>query len=213
MIEWLDALLREAGLLGLLVVFVAAALEYVFPPFPGDTATVFGGVFAVRAGFGVPLVFAVLMAGSLLGAAIDYAFGLWLGRRMDAQPHRERHLRFITREQLHAWERRFRERAVWWLVANRFLPGIRGPIFFAAGLARVPVARALLWGGVSALLWNALLFAAGYAVGGQAEALERLVRTYSRGATLVLGAAFALWAGRAVLRRIRARRAAPPARR
>ena len=48
MVEWLDSFITHLGLLGLVVFFVAAALEYVVPPFPGDTITLLGGVYAVR---------------------------------------------------------------------------------------------------------------------------------------------------------------------
>ena len=48
MVEFLDNLISNIGLLGLLVLGLAAAVEYVVPPFPGDTITLLGGVYAVR---------------------------------------------------------------------------------------------------------------------------------------------------------------------
>ena len=48
MVEYLDNLIAHIGLLGLLVLGLAAAVEYVVPPFPGDTITLLGGVYAGR---------------------------------------------------------------------------------------------------------------------------------------------------------------------
>ncbi|HEX8536284.1 MAG TPA: DedA family protein, partial [Cystobacter sp.] len=79
MVEFLDNFITHLGLLGLLVFAVAAALEYVVPPFPGDTITLLGGVYAVRGDHPWPLVFGVVVAGSVLGALINYQVGHWLG--------------------------------------------------------------------------------------------------------------------------------------
>ncbi|HCF62708.1 MAG TPA: hypothetical protein DFS52_32555, partial [Myxococcales bacterium] len=168
MLGWLDAVMKQAGLAGLAALLLASGLEYVFPPFPGDSVTVFGGVYAMRAGIPVAAVFAVLMAGSLLGAMADWALGRWLGRKLAAAPHAKRYLRLLSREQILVWEERFRRRGTWWLLLNRFLPGVRAPIFLAAGASGICARRVLLWGGLSSLVWNALLFGVGCAVGGQA---------------------------------------------
>lgn len=201
MVQWLDALVRQSGAVGLLVLFGCAAIEYVFPPFPGDTVTVLGGVYAVRGEQPVALVFGAVMAGSLAGAGIDWVAGRWLARRLAAG--RRKPSRWISLEQLAAWEERFRQRGNYWLLANRFFPGIRGPIFLAAGISGMPLAKVLLLGGASALLWNALLFAAGYAVGGQAERLQALVATYSAVAWGLLGAIVLGLVARALIRRRR----------
>jgi len=208
MLGLLDSAMKSAGLGGLAVLFLASGLEYVVPPFPGDSITVLGGVFAVRGGVPVPAVFAALMAGSLLGAMADWAFGRWLGRKLAAAPQEKRWLRWLSREQLLSWEGRFRRRGALWLALNRFLPGVRGPIFLAAGASGISAGRVLLWGGLSSLVWNALLFAAGYAVGGQAERLEALLKGYGRFAWLALGLFALVAAGRWALRRRRARRPA-----
>ena len=201
MLETLDRLMREAGPAGLAAIAFGAFFEYVFPPFPGDTVTVLGGVWAVRGGWPVWLVFALVMFGSLLGALLDYLAGRLVSGRLERAPAQAWYVRRLDRARLRDWEERFRSRGVWWLAANRFLPGIRGPIFFAAGVARVPVAKVLLYGGLSALVWNGLLFAAGYAVGGEADRLLAVVASYSRLAWGGLGALAVFLAARWWLRR------------
>ncbi len=178
MVEHLDSLVQHAGPLGLLVLGASAAIEYVFPPFPGDTVTLLGGVYAVRGAQSVPLVYSIILVGSMIGALIDYRIGVYIGQRLEHSPADAAWTRRLPREHLHAWEQRFRRRRALWLIANRFLPGIRGPIFLAAGISGVPLGPVVLYGGLSAALFNALLFGAGYAVGGNAERLEALARTY-----------------------------------
>ncbi|MFN7130634.1 MAG: DedA family protein [Myxococcales bacterium] len=188
MVERLDELIRDTGPLGIVVLFFAAALEYVFPPFPGDTVTLAGGVYAVRGKLSVPLVFAAITAGSICGALADYFIGRWISTRLENRKPGSRLDRLFSLDDLHGWEARFRERGAYYLIVNRFLPGIRAPIFVAAGVSRVPLGKVLLFGGLSSVLWNGLLFGVGFALGDNAERLEALVGTYSR----VAGAAVLL---------------------
>jgi len=189
MLDWLDHLMREAGSWGLAFIALGAFVEYVFPPFPGDTVTLLGGLYAVRGGWPVALVFALVMAGSLGGAFFDYLVGRWLAGRLDRARPDGWLLRRVPQSDLAAWEERFRQHGVLWLVVNRFLPAVRGPIFLAAGVARIAAWKVVVFGGLSALLWNALLFGAGWAVGGHAESLLALVHTYERVAWAALGLA------------------------
>lgn len=205
MLEILDRLMREAGPAGLALLAAGAFVEYVFPPFPGDTVTVLGGVWAVRGGWPVWLVYSLVMAGSLAGALLDFAAGRWVGQRLDRAPAQAWYLKRVDRAALLQWEERFKTSGVWWLAVNRFLPAIRGPIFFAAGVARVPLWKVVAYGGVSAFVWNGLLFAAGYAVGGEADKLLDLVQTYGKLAWMAVAMVVVVLAGRWWTRRRRAR--------
>ena len=86
MVESIDHFIMALGMAGLLVLGLAAMLEYLVPPFPGDTITLLGGVYAVRGEHPWPLVFLIITAGSVAGAAINYWFGTWLARRFEAHP-------------------------------------------------------------------------------------------------------------------------------
>ena len=182
MVEFLDNFITHLGLLGLLVFAVAAALEYVVPPFPGDTITLLGGVYAVRGDHPWPLVFGVVVAGSVLGALINYQVGHWLGGRFERRPGEA--FFGITHARLESVQAQMRHKGPWLLLINRFLPGIRGLIFVAAGAAHMPRANALVLGALSAVAHTALVLALGVAVGGNLERLEFLVGRYQRGVIL-----------------------------
>jgi membrane protein DedA with SNARE-associated domain len=178
MVEYLDNLIAHIGLLGLLVLGLAAALEYVVPPFPGDTITLLGGVYAVRGEHPWPLVFLVVVAGSVAGALINYQVGRWLVGRFERRPGEA--FLGITHARLESMQAQMRHKGPWLLLANRFIPGVRGLIFVAAGAAHMPRSNALTLGGLSAMAHTGLVLALGAAVGGNLERLEAMMWRYQR---------------------------------
>jgi membrane protein DedA with SNARE-associated domain len=169
---------------GAAILAVSAAVEYVFPPFPGDTVTLFGAFLAATEGWSVPLVFAAVTAGSLAGAWLDYA----LGRRLARTPIEELTGRKrAARERMTPILRGFERHGAAYVAINRFLPGIRALFFVAAGMAGLPVHRVLLWGAISAAAWNALIIGAGFAIGKNWDRLLELARAYTLGAWIAVG--------------------------
>jgi membrane protein DedA with SNARE-associated domain len=197
----LDFLSAGQSAAGLGVLFLSAMIEYVLPPFPGDTVTLFGAFLAAVEGWSVPLVFVAVTAGSVAGAALDYG----LGRRLSRMPAcsltgRRRRLRELAVPLVIRFERHGSA----YIAINRFLPGIRALLFVAAGMARLPVSRVLLWGAISAAVWNALIIAAGFAVGASWPRLLGWLRTYTTVAWIAVGlVVLALLAGRLLRRKAR----------
>jgi membrane protein DedA with SNARE-associated domain len=169
---------------GFAVLFTSAMVEYVFPPFPGDTVTLFGAFLAVNRGWNVSLVFTVVTLGSVTGAAIDYSVGLKLSKR----PLEELSGRALkARKKVEPILDQFRRHGPIYVAVNRFLPGIRAFFFVAAGMARMPVKKVLFWGAVSAALWNILIIGAGFAIGKNWQRLLDLLRTYTALAWVAVG--------------------------
>lgn len=208
MAEWLNRLIAAIGPWGLPVLVGAATAEYLFPPFPGDTVTIFGAWLAAAGKLHWALVWAAVTLGSGVGLAVDWWVGRWLGRRADRLPtDAERPFwNPLSRERLDRFEARYRRYGDALILANRFLPAVRAFVFLAAGAAEIPLPRVVVLGLVSAGVWNALLLVGGYAVGANLHALERLFSTYSRFAWIALGlAGLALIARVLVVRLRRAR--------
>jgi membrane protein DedA with SNARE-associated domain len=186
MVQQLDQWIAEVGWVAYLVLGVSAMIEYIFPPFPGDTVTLLGGVYAARGQKPWQLVLAVLTVGSMLGAMVDYRLGTRLERWLRRQPPDRRFLGF-TRAEVERAEARMRKRGDLLILLNRFLVGIRGPLFFAAGVAGMPAGRVLALGTLSSLVFNVVLLGVGFAAGGNAERLEQLARRYQEAVYLLLG--------------------------
>ena len=191
------------SLAGMGLLFVSAAVEYVFPPFPGDTVTLFGAFLCATEGWSVGLVFAVVTGGSMLGASLDYL----LGRRLARTPPEELTGRKRkAREKIGPLLAKFERYGAFYVVINRFLPGIRALFFVAAGMARLPFSRVLLFGALSAAAWNALIIAAGFAVGSNWDRLLGWLRVYTKAAWALVGLLAALVLLRWLLKRRAGRR-------
>lgn len=188
MVELFDSVIASVGPLALVVLGIAAMLEYVVPPFPGDSIMLLGGVYAVRGQHPWPWVFAAVTAGSVAGAAINYALGAWLARRYDERPE-ARHVFGLTPGRLAGMQARMRRHGAWLVLVNRFLPGIRGLLFVAAGAAKLPRGRVLGLGAVSAMAHSGLVLAVGMMVGGNLEELERWFARYQRLVVALIGVA------------------------
>jgi membrane-associated protein len=191
---WLSDLLARTGPAAPLLLFFAAFVEYVFPPFPGDAMVVLGAWYATHGRLSWPVTFGAVTCGAMAGAAADYGIGRWLGARIDEQAaagklDRER------AERVQRFERIYRRYGGLFLVANRFLPGIRGFFFVAAGAARIPLWEVLLFGGISAALWNGLLLAAGSYAARNVDELLGLFARYNTVAAAALAAGGAIAAG------------------
>ncbi|MCU1278773.1 MAG: DedA protein [bacterium] len=173
--ELIDLVARNHNTLGLAILCLSACIEYLFPPFPGDTITVFGAFLVARRGWSGPAVFGAVTVGSAVGCMLDYAFGRWLGKTEDRWT-RGRLRRF--RPQIDALVEKFRRHGGLYIAINRFIPSLRGLFFIAAGMARLRWWVVLAFGTLSALLWNALLLLLGVTVGESWDRLVSLFQTY-----------------------------------
>lgn len=192
--EVTSALQRAVDMTGPLAPFLlfgAAFIEHVFPPFPGDLLVVLGAWYAVHGELSWPVVFAAVTGGAVAGAWVDHRLGAWLGQRLEHSPVAAR---VLSRERLARFEAAYRRWGSWLLLLNRFFPGVRGFLFLAAGASGIPLARTLLLGGLSAAVWNGVLLAAGALVATNLGELVTLVDRYMRtaGALLVVAAGIAL---------------------
>jgi membrane-associated protein len=189
-----DYLSGQAIWWGLIVLTASAMIEYVMPPFPGDTVTIVGAVLIPTAGWPWWAVFAAVMIGSMLGSAIDW----WVGHWVVENEHRDTWLhRFMRREsvapKITKLKRQFQKYGTIYIAANRFVPAFRSFFFLTAGLARLPLGKVLFWAAVSAGVWNAALMGAGYAVGYNLDELASLVDQYTNVAWALLGAGVLCW--------------------
>ncbi|MDX9722160.1 MAG: DedA family protein [Myxococcota bacterium] len=196
----LEALAANENALGFAILCGACALEYVFPPFPGDTVLLLGGVLAATHGWSALFVLCAATLGAVLGSSAIFYVSLRL-----AQQPESRLSRWLFREKVRrasaALVERFARHGAAFIVVNRFLPGIRSFFFVAAGLAKMPSRAVLGWGALSALAWNALVILAGYLLGGQLERLQTLLTRYTMAVWALLGSALVLWLGWKLLKR------------
>lgn len=194
------AFVRESPTdLALLIVFVAAALEYVVPPLPADSVLLAGSLLVVAGSVSFPVVYVVAVAGGALGALAHYQ----LGHLLADETGRLRVGRWVERllgaSAMPRFFQAFRRYGLWVIVLNRAFPGVRAVTFLAAGAARLGLGKVMLAGLVSNLAWTFLVLSVGVQVGSDWEKIEATFQRYQRaifaagGAVLVLFVAVQLW--------------------
>ena len=184
--------------LGLSVLAISAMVEYLFPPFPGDTITLFGAVLITAYGWSFLGVFSSVMLGSVAGAMIDFAVGLRLQRG------RQRRRQLSKRDQQVALDRlvdKFRRHGAVYLLLSRFFPGVRALFFVAAGLAGMSTRIVLFYCIVSAAIWNLVIIGVGSVLGVNFDRLVELMRQYSLVVLGGVGLVCLFWVGRWIFRR------------
>lgn len=195
--RWIE---QTEGPLGYVALALSAMIEYVAPPFPGDTIALFGVFLASTADWSIGLVYVALNAGAVGGGMIAYGFG----RAIAPPERRPRWLRGERSERAIATiTARYRKHGAAYLAINRFVPALRAFFFVGAGIAGLRPAAVVLWGGLSSAVWNALLLGLGWSVGTNWDSMVRYASLYSSIVIAVVIAVIAFFAGRTWLRRRR----------
>jgi membrane protein DedA with SNARE-associated domain len=136
---------------GLLLVFVAVALQAFGLPLPGTTALVAAAVYAA-AGHGLPISGVILAGalGALAGTTAGFAVGRWggeglllrVGARFRQGPERVQQLR-------HG----FATHGAAWLFLSRFVTGLRNVAGLVAGASGMELRRFLPISAAAAVAW------------------------------------------------------------
>ena len=201
MFEWISA--RDL-LLVYLFLYFNALFESIFPPYPSDAFVL---VFAFLAGQGhydPYVLYGLTVAGSISGIMIIY----YVGRR-----YGDAVLRFFSRSflgrifpvrMIERAKRKFNQRGDLIVFLNRFLPGMRAPICFAAGIVGIKALKLFTYSIMSVLIWNAFLVIVGFYVGATWDQASRFLRDY----TIVAGCILVLILGVLTILYFRKRRSA-----
>jgi len=199
----LTEVLARTGPAAPAILFLGSLVEYVFPPFPGDTLVVLGAWYAVNGKISWPVAFLATTGGAVVGAWIDYRVGVALGERLERGAARRG---LLTLERVRQVEAGYARWGSWFLLGNRFLPGVRAFLFVGAGAAHLPVGKVLLWGGISAAAWNAMLLLAGAYLVKNLDEFVQLLERYTTAAWVVTGLLVAAFLVRFVITRVRGKR-------
>jgi membrane protein DedA with SNARE-associated domain len=171
--DWLSALPPAALYV---VMFLAAAIENVFPPIPADTVVAFGSFLAARGEGTIFGAFAATLLGNMTGAAAMYA----AGRKYGA----ERIERRLLKDKAGAGESRLRELyeryGLFALFMSRFLPVIRAIVPPFAGALRLPFVRSIVVMGSASGIWYGLIAYLAFRVGANWTRLQSEIAHYGK---------------------------------
>lgn len=166
------------------IIFAAATIENLFPPFPSDVVVAFGSFLAARGAGTAPGVFLATWMGNVIGAMFVFA----MGRRYGA----ERLERRLAGKQAQSREARmramFRRYGMPAVFVSRFVPGVRAVVPVFAGALRLPAARTAVMIAAASGLWYGLITFIAFRVGLDWPHLRALIARYSTTAA-ILGSA------------------------
>ncbi|BBP00670.1 DedA family protein [Sulfuriferula nivalis] len=158
-INWLLTTVHSWGYAG---IFILMALESTVLPIPSELVVIPAGYLAYQGKMNLALVILSATTGSLVGASINYAFALWVGR-----PFLERWGKyfFVRQPLLHKTDEFFARHGKISTFTGRLIPGIRHLISLPAGLAHMNPAAFAMYTILGAGIWASTLTLIGYFIG------------------------------------------------
>ncbi|MCM2328145.1 MAG: DedA family protein [Lysobacter sp.] len=162
--QHLAELVRQFGpwIYAILFAIVFCETGLVVTPFlPGDSLLFVAGGLAALGGMNVHLLVALLVVAAILGDAVNYAIGRYLGRHFFTD-RKSRFLNPAHLERAHAFYELHGGKAI---VIARFVPIVRTYVPFVAGMAEMSYPRFAFYNVTGALLWVVSLTYAGYFFG------------------------------------------------
>ncbi|MEM6798236.1 MAG: DedA family protein [Planctomycetota bacterium] len=181
----LDLVVQKASYFGFIAFLALCGLGL---PIPEEAPLVLAGVLSSNGTLEHPTwAFGACLLGALLGDSIMYFIGRRLGHGY-LMKH-PRFARFIDPEREEKFEHIVTRHGFKLVLLTRFLIGVRGPVYFAAGAARVPYWRFLMWDFFAASIVVSVVFGLGYYYG---QSIEELIRKAENILTIVVVAVVAI---------------------
>jgi len=188
--DWLIATIGDLGYAG---IFVLMAIESTFIPLPSELVIPPAGYLIAQGEMSWSGVILSGALGSLVGALINYALALYVGRGLV-----ERYGKYVGFSASH-----FDKAVVFFnrhgsisTFVGRLILGIRHYISFPAGLARMDLKKFCFYTTLGAGLWVWVLAYLGYVLGNNREQVLALAREwslYALAGCAVLVVAYVVW--------------------
>lgn len=155
---------------GYLGIFVMMFLESSFFPFPSEVVMIPAGYLASKSQMSFVIAFVCGLGGSITGALFNYYLCYFFGRKIIAKYGK---YVGITEEKFAKFEAFFNRHGEISTFNCRLIPGIRQYISLPAGLAKMNVARFVLFTGLGAAIWTLILMSLGYFIGENEELIKQ----------------------------------------
>lgn len=151
-----------------MLVFVFMVVESSFVPFPSEVIVPPAAYLACTSHeVNIVMVTLLATAGAIVGALINYYLALWIGRPIVYKfaGSRVGHAFLLDEAKVNHAEEYFDAHGAVSTFIGRLVPAVRQLISIPAGLARMNVGKFVLFTGLGALTWNAVLATLGYWLG------------------------------------------------
>ena len=151
-------------------IFAMMFLESSFFPFPSEVVMIPAGYLASKSQMSFAIAFLCGLGGSITGALFNYYLCYFFGRKLITKYGK---YVGITEEKFAKFEAFFNRHGEISTFNCRLIPGIRQYISLPAGLAKMNVARFVLFTGLGAAIWTLILMILGYFIGENEELIKK----------------------------------------
>ncbi|MBK8452552.1 MAG: DedA family protein [Thiofilum sp.] len=165
-INWIVNTVHEWGYFG---IFVMMTLESSFFPFPSEVAIIPAGYLAAQGKMNLVGVIASGIAGSLVGALINYYLAMTLGRSFLVKYGK---YVLLKPETLNRMDTFFSKHGAISTFTGRLIPVVRQYISLPAGLARMDLKVFSLYTSLGAGIWVVILAILGYFIGNNEQLIK-----------------------------------------
>ena len=160
-------------------VFLSSFIENVFPPYPGDTVTVFGGYLAGSGRLGLAELIISVFTGSISGAIFMYFTGTKVLAFFSKHVRSKTFQDLVSEEHLNKTHDWFSTYGVWAVLFSRFSAGIRFFVAIVAGMVKMNLMLFTLAFSFGTVVWNALLIYGGYSLGDNWAKVMEYLQVYN----------------------------------
>jgi len=185
---FVDFIFLNGGYFGIIFFLVLTGCGL---PIPEEVPVVLAGVLCSQGRMEPELAFAACLFGALLGDSVMYAIGYHFGHGLLLKHPKLG--KFVGAEREEYFEQAILRHGFKVMLLARFMVGVRGPVYLAAGVVRMPFRKFILWDLICATLVVSTFFALSYFYGQQ---ITELVRNAELTFTLVfsiLGVIAGVW--------------------
>ncbi len=159
----LAAVIADYGPMTYVILFLVIFCEtglIVLPILPGDSLLFAAGALAVTTDLKVEILIPLLLVAAILGDAVNYAVGHYLGPKVLTENHR-----FLKRAYLEKTHHFYEKYGGKTILFARFVPIVRTFAPFLAGVGGMTYSRFFAYNVSGAVLWIFLFVLAGYNFG------------------------------------------------
>jgi len=182
--RFIDGLLQTLLAIGYPGIIALMAMESSILPVPSELVMTPAGYWAAKGQMSFPVVLLCGVLGSIIGALANY-----YGAQLIGRPLIQRYGKYVllSEKNLLRSERFFAEHGEISTLIGRLFPVVRHLVSIPAGLHRMPLPKFILYTGVGAATWCAILTWIGYFLGQHEAALRgEEIHRYVTWALLIL---------------------------
>ncbi|MGI9429652.1 MAG: DedA family protein [Bythopirellula sp.] len=184
----MDFLLINGSYFGIILFLVLTGCGL---PIPEEVPIILAGVLSSQGRMEPELAFAACLFGALLGDTVMYLIGYHFGHGLLAEHPKLG--KFVGADREEEFEHAILRHGFKVMLLARFMVGVRGPVYLAAGTVRMPYRRFILWDLICATLVVGTFFSLSYFYG---EHITQLIRDAEVTFTLIvflIGLSIAWW--------------------